>query len=191
MTRKPSENIGPKGENWSKFLKELGDPQFVANFNAILDDDPAQRINRTQARKMGEHSAEDLREKIFAKRKELYEFREFTCGKWVHQQMKEHFPEWLMRHTIKHGPKLARVFGWYYGADHGPRFVAVEGEMPKMCPSTRVFLARRKPYFWFPHIEPITGNGGKFIKNTIRFTFWGPFIIKSEQVYHWQESEDK
>lgn len=174
---KPSEWKNKPGEDMQKFLKQLNtDPQLLA----ILNDDPTQRISRRQARALGEHDADALRDKIFEKRKEIEEFRNFTCGKWVHTKLKEHFPEWLFNHTLKHGPKLSRMFGWYFGSDHGPKFAAIEGHMPKMYPSTRVFLARKRFRFFLPFIAD----------NKIKFSLYGPLLLVQEQVFHWNEQED-
>lgn len=173
---KPSERNGMKDADLKSFLKWAADPQIAQ----ILGDDPSQHINRGQARKMGEQNADKVYDKVMEKRKELQEFREFTLGKWLHGQMKEHFSDWLMKKAIDNS-KIPHMLGWYWGSEHKPQFAAMEGQMPKMYPSSRIFLARRKPRFWVPYIT----------ENRLHFNFWGPLIIKSQQIFHWAESEDK
>lgn len=170
---KPSERKGHKGEDWAKFLKEIADPQI----QQILGDDPVKHFSRAMARENGEHSAEDLRARIEAKRKELEEFRLYTLGKWFHEKMGEHFPDGLLDWTVKHGPAKANELGWLWGAEHKPMWAAQEAAMPRMFPSSKVFLSKQQ------------------VRR--RFGFFGRYVpcseprIIAQQVFHWSESEDK
>ncbi len=167
---KKSEFDGP--ENWGALLKQIQDPQF----QAILADDPALHINRAQARKLGEHSGEELRAKVDARRKELQDFRDFTLGKWLHERMGEFFPAGLRDRTVAQGPKEANALGWFWGVENKPMFAAGEDGKPKMYPSSKIFLGFQ------PHKK--------------RFFFFGERInldkpdIKAQQVFHWSQENN-
>ncbi len=174
---KHSEKIGMNGENWSKFLKELKDPQFAAELSGIMGHDPLTQINRESARSHGEQSAEDLKDRVMAKRKELEDFRAFTCGKWLLERMGEFFPEGLSQRTISNGPKEANNLGWFWGSENKPTFQQMETDLvPKLYPSTKCILG--------------------FQETKKRFIFFGSRIavgqpqIKASQLFIWNEQED-
>lgn len=171
MEMKRSENQGP--ENWPQFLRDMQDPQIAA----ILADDPLTHINRATARKNGEQSAEDLKDRVMAKRKELEDFRSFTCGKWLSERMGEFFPAGLRERTIANGPKEANNLGWFWGSESKPMFQQMETDLvPKLYPSTKCLLGfqeTKKRFIWFGQRIAV-----------------GQPTIKAQQLFIWNESED-
>lgn len=168
---KKSEREQPS-ENWPQFLKDMQDPQIAA----ILADDPLQHVNRGTARANGEQSAESLKDRVMEKRKELEDFRSYTCGKWLAERMGELFPEGLKDRTISNGPKEANKLGWFWGSESKPMFQQMESDpVPKLYPCTKCLLG--------------------FQETKKRFIFFGSRIaigepiIKAQQLFIWNEQE--
>lgn len=144
-------------------LKALQDPQI----QAILNDNTKERVTRTFARQNGAKNAGDYEQKILEKQKSLNDFVSYTCGKWLHDRMRELFEPGLIEITINEGPQSANEKGWYWGAES--RVVLVKkhpNSEPVSTPTTVCFIARQR----------LRKDG----------TPYGKHILKAQQVFHWE-----
>lgn len=105
---KDSEKIGPKGENYTKFMKEVMGPEVMA----ILSDDPRAR-SRKVARSMGEKSSRAWMEEMASRQASLVAFRNEAIDKWFDAFFKANLSGWIYRLAHKR-PSLLKWIGFRY-----------------------------------------------------------------------------
>lgn len=172
MPKRVNHDPNNNGENWGQFLKDIADPQV----QAILNDDPAARLNRKGARALGYHNkAEALDEAIkreeakAEERKAINHGRALTMGIWWRDTFEVLLPKWAYQRVLDGNQNICRLLGYQWGSDDGNDMVEDKTKPlgHKLQPYSRAWITRK------------------------RFVLFGAPVLCKIKVKHWNEQEKK
>ncbi len=146
-------NINPdpnnKGENWPQFLKDVAGPEVVA----ILNDNPAMRLNRKGARALGYSNSQEAvdeaikrEEAALSAREQVARGRALKMGEWWRDTFEVLLPKWAYNQVLKGNRKILLLFGYQFGQDDGNDMVedATKPLGHKLVPYSRAWITRKR-----------------------------------------------
>jgi hypothetical protein len=143
---------GKNGENYPRLLKQFQDPMFQAKLNAILDDDPSKRLNRSSRRGLGltkeqiDQQALDRAVDKMAQQEKINDFRAYKMGEWWRDTFEKLLPAWAFKIVLNGKRWPLHLFGYQWGSEDGNDVVA-DLTAPlghRLQPYSRAWITRKR-----------------------------------------------